>query len=97
MQSRSDLSIAIVPIVETQVVVNPAGTRLNLCAVLSQLGWHEAALEHAQAAVILLQEDLVAQVAAINADGAFTQLTQYYTGVSRPHVSVTRLLTRTTE
>eukprot|EP00283_Hemiselmis_rufescens_P017016 CAMPEP_0173438714 /NCGR_PEP_ID=MMETSP1357-20121228/20563_1 /TAXON_ID=77926 /ORGANISM="Hemiselmis rufescens, Strain PCC563" /LENGTH=273 /DNA_ID=CAMNT_0014404025 /DNA_START=232 /DNA_END=1049 /DNA_ORIENTATION=- len=42
-----------------EVVVNPAGTRLNLCAVMSQLERHQEALEHAQAAVILLQEELV--------------------------------------
>ena len=39
-------------------VANPAGTRLNLCAVLSQLERHSEALEHAQAAVVLLQEEL---------------------------------------
>eukprot|EP00282_Hemiselmis_andersenii_P036807 CAMPEP_0169447732 /NCGR_PEP_ID=MMETSP1042-20121227/11671_1 /TAXON_ID=464988 /ORGANISM="Hemiselmis andersenii, Strain CCMP1180" /LENGTH=250 /DNA_ID=CAMNT_0009559297 /DNA_START=258 /DNA_END=1007 /DNA_ORIENTATION=+ len=42
-----------------EVVVNPAGTRLNLCAVMSQLGRHQEALEHSQAAVVLLQEELV--------------------------------------
>lgn len=35
-----------------------ADTHLNLCAVLSQLGRHEAALEHSQEALILLQEEL---------------------------------------
>jgi hypothetical protein len=72
---------------KSRVVANPAGTRLNLCAVLSQLErwltprvifcslvlmrelvpWimltvdedrHGEALEHAQAAVVLLQEEL---------------------------------------
>jgi|LauGreDrversion2_3_1035106.scaffolds.fasta_scaffold54459_1 hypothetical protein len=72
---------------KSRVVANPAGTRLNLCAVLSQLerwltprmifcsvvlmqelvpcimltvdeGRHGEALEHAQAAVVLLQEEL---------------------------------------
>jgi tetratricopeptide (TPR) repeat protein len=36
----------------------PADTHLNACAVLSQLGRHQSALEHAQAALILLQEEL---------------------------------------
>ena len=39
-------------------VSNPAGTRLNLCAVLSQLDRHQEALEHARAAVILLEEEI---------------------------------------
>lgn len=41
-----------------KVVENRADTHLNLCAVLSQLGRHAGALEHAQAALILLQEEL---------------------------------------
>ena len=36
-------------------VDNPAGTHLNLCAILSQLGRHSAALEHAQCAIELLK------------------------------------------
>lgn len=39
-------------------VDNPADTFLNTCAVLSQLGRHQSALEHAQQALILLQEEL---------------------------------------
>lgn len=39
-------------------VENPADTYLNTCAVLSQLGRHQSALEHAQQALILLQEEL---------------------------------------
>lgn len=39
-------------------VDNPADTYLNACAVLSQLGRHQSALEHAQQALILLQEEL---------------------------------------
>jgi tetratricopeptide (TPR) repeat protein len=50
----------------SSAVVNPAGTRLNLCAVLSQLGKHEEALQHAQASVILLQEELVAQSSSVD-------------------------------
>lgn len=37
-------------------VRNPADTYLNTCAVLSQLGRHQSALEHAQSALILLHE-----------------------------------------
>ena len=39
-------------------VENRADTHLNLCAVLSQLGRHAGALEYAQSALILLQEEL---------------------------------------
>ena len=44
-------------------VENPADTHLNMCAVLSQLGRHQTALEHAQSALILLQEELFGCVA----------------------------------
>lgn len=40
-------------------VQNPADTHINACAVLSQLGRHASALEHAQNALILLQEELL--------------------------------------
>lgn len=40
-------------------VQNPADTHINACAVLSQLGRHQGALEHAQNALILLQEELL--------------------------------------
>lgn len=40
-------------------VQNPADTHINACAVLSQLGRHQSALEHAQSALILLQEELL--------------------------------------
>ncbi|CAK4686298.1 hypothetical protein LEN26_006853 [Aphanomyces euteiches] len=39
-------------------VPNRADTHLNMCAVLSQLGRHQGALEQAQSALILLQEEL---------------------------------------
>ena len=42
-----------------QNVQNPADTHINACAVLSQLGRHQTALEHAQQALILLQEELL--------------------------------------
>merc|ERR1719218_465605 len=35
---------------------NPAGTHLNLCALLSQMGKHQEALRHAEMALQLLQE-----------------------------------------
>lgn len=37
-------------------VDNPAGTHLNMCAVLSQMGKHAAALEHALCALSLLED-----------------------------------------
>lgn len=40
-----------------QSVRNAADTHLNLCAVLSQLGKHQQALEQAQEALIILQEE----------------------------------------
>jgi tetratricopeptide (TPR) repeat protein len=40
-------------------VQNAADTHINACAVLSQLGRHQQALEHAQSALILLQEELL--------------------------------------
>jgi len=49
-------------------VDNPADTYLNTCAVLSQLGRHQSALEHAQQALILLQEEL-SRVVGPMADG----------------------------
>eukprot|EP00957_Ditylum_brightwellii_P186347 14188167-Ditylum_brightwellii.AAC.1 len=39
-------------------MTNAADTHLNACAVLSQLGRHQLALEHSQSALILLQEEL---------------------------------------
>lgn len=37
---------------------NPSDTHLNICAVQSQLGRHELALEHAQAALVMLHAEL---------------------------------------
>ncbi|KAJ1460754.1 hypothetical protein M885DRAFT_509138 [Pelagophyceae sp. CCMP2097] len=50
-------------------VDNPADTYLNACAVLSQLGRHQSALEHAQQALILLQEELSSIVAGSDQHG----------------------------
>lgn len=43
-------------------VDNPADTYLNACAVLSQLGRHQSALEHGQQALILLQEEFMEKI-----------------------------------
>ncbi|CAM9749663.1 unnamed protein product [Pylaiella littoralis] len=50
-------------------VEHPADTHLNTCAVLSQVGRHQGALEHAQSALILLQEELFGGGAAMGGDG----------------------------
>ncbi|KAJ1494312.1 hypothetical protein T484DRAFT_1877941 [Baffinella frigidus] len=42
----------------SEEVDNPAGTHLNLCATLSQLGRHQPALEHAQCALELLKQSI---------------------------------------
>jgi len=41
-----------------------ADTHLNLCAVLSELGKHQDALQHAQAALVLLQSELLGSALA---------------------------------
>lgn len=48
-----------------------ADTHLNLCAVLSQLGRHSSALEQAQQALILLQEELFSDNLKSNNVGDF--------------------------
>lgn len=48
-------------------VQNPADTHINACAVLSQLGRHQTALEHAQSALILLQEELLSPPGVVGA------------------------------
>lgn len=44
---------------KVKAVETVADTHLNICAVLSQLSKHEQALEHAMAAIILLQEEML--------------------------------------
>jgi tetratricopeptide (TPR) repeat protein len=51
-------------------VQNAADTHINACAVLSQLGRHQNALEHAQNALILLQEELLSPPGADQATAA---------------------------
>lgn len=53
-----------------EMVENPADTHLNLCAVMSQLGQHRAALEHSQAALTLLQQELFNAAGSGEAAGA---------------------------
>ena len=48
-------------------VQNPADTHINACAVLSQLGRHQTALDHAQNAIILLQEELLSPPGVVGA------------------------------
>ncbi|KAG9391043.1 TPR repeat [Carpediemonas membranifera] len=44
--------------IENGEVESPAGTHLNLCAILSQLGRHQAAMEHARCSLDLLIDRL---------------------------------------
>ncbi|TYZ67287.1 hypothetical protein PybrP1_007224, partial [[Pythium] brassicae (nom. inval.)] len=56
-----------------QNVRNAADTHLNICAVLSQLGKHQQALEQAQEALIILQEEFfLAKQPPSGAKGAST-------------------------
>jgi tetratricopeptide (TPR) repeat protein len=59
-------------------VETPADTHLNACAVLSQLGRHQAALEHAQSALILLQEELFsgASLSVLSTNGSLPTAAQ---------------------
>ena len=43
---------------QATTVIHRADTHLNMCAVLSQLGQHQRALENAQSALILLHEEI---------------------------------------
>jgi len=40
-------------------VSNPCDIHLNICAILSQMGKHELALQHAMKALILIQDELI--------------------------------------
>ena len=48
---------------------HPADTHLNTCAVLSQIGRHQGGLEHAQSALILLQEELFGGAGGVGVGG----------------------------
>jgi tetratricopeptide (TPR) repeat protein len=44
-------------------ISNPCDIHLNICAILSQMGKHELALQHAMKALILIQDELISKVA----------------------------------
>lgn len=43
-------------------VSNPCDIHLNICAILSQMGKHELALQHSMKALILIQDELVSKL-----------------------------------
>jgi tetratricopeptide (TPR) repeat protein len=43
-------------------VLNPTDIHLNICAILSQMGKHELALQHAMKALILIQDELITKI-----------------------------------
>jgi hypothetical protein len=45
-------------------VLNPTDIHLNICAILSQMGKHELALQHAMKALILIQDELITKIMA---------------------------------
>ena len=51
-------------------ISNPCDIHLNICAILSQMGKHELALQHAMKALILIQDELISKVPMAGADGA---------------------------
>ena len=63
-------------------VSNPCDIHLNICAILSQMGKHELALQHAMKALILIQDELVSKFTGnqsndlIIADSSTNQATQ---------------------
>ena len=50
-------------------VLNPTDIHLNICAILSQMGKHELALQHAMKALILIQDELVTKIMSQEALG----------------------------
>ena len=42
-------------------ISNPCDIHLNICAILSQMGKHELALQHSMKALILIQDELVSK------------------------------------
>ena len=51
-------------------ISNPCDIHLNICAILSQMGKHELALQHAMKALILIQDELISKVPMAGADAA---------------------------
>ena len=43
-------------------VLNPTDIHLNICAILSQMGKHELALQHSMKALILIQDELITKI-----------------------------------
>ena len=43
-------------------ISNPCDIHLNICAILSQMGKHELALQHAMKALILIQDEIVSKL-----------------------------------
>jgi tetratricopeptide (TPR) repeat protein len=46
---------------ECLVISNPCDIHLNICAILSQMGKHELALQHSMKALILIQDELISR------------------------------------
>lgn len=69
---------------------NPAGTHLNLCAILSQLGRHREAMEHAQCALELLNygkgETEPAEKDSGGAQTSITAIAYYNLGVEQEYL-----------
>ena len=63
-------------------VSNPCDIHLNICAILSQMGKHELALQHSMKALILIQDELVSKFSGsqsndlIIADSSMNNTTQ---------------------
>jgi tetratricopeptide (TPR) repeat protein len=53
--------------------MNIAGTMLNICAILSQMGKHELALHHAMKALLLIQDELLARTETVSPGSAPSQ------------------------
>jgi len=63
--------------VKAGVCQNPAGTQLNLCALLSQMGKHDRALEHCRRALGLLQEEGGSQGESLSCVAYFNMGAEY--------------------
>lgn len=50
-------------------VLNPTDIHLNICAILSQMGKHELALQHSMKALILIQDELITKIQVQEAEG----------------------------
>lgn len=53
---------------ECLTMSSPSDIHLNICAILSQMGKHELALQHSMKALILIQDELVARVEETTGD-----------------------------